>query len=276
MTRKSTSPKSAKTPDAVAIRQVDVTVVCATMPGRENVLPNAIKSVQDGILLPKAIRVVRNLPAGSPMPRSPQCDAGWKRNTGAATAETEWLAFIDDDNVWLPNYLLVLWPLMDSGDYDVVYGFDHGITVRDPSGVGTGWHEQYMRVDITGMPPNEQLKYLGAKGWGVIDSNACVRTDVFREVGGFAVDWDGAAFTSTGLVAEDQDLWTRIALMGGRIGCAPVDCWEYRGRGKFVRNRSRLGSEDALGVEDLFPSRVSVCDLAVSPDSEVDQRASEV
>ena len=236
-----------------ALRQVDVTVVCATMPGRENVLPNAINSVQRGIILPKAIRVVGSLPAGTGPAPCPQCDAGWKRNTGAATAETEWLAFIDDDNIWLPNYLLALWPLMASGDYDVVYGFDRGIDVKDPSALSSGWHENYMRVDITGMPLNETLKYLGAKGWGVVDSNACVRTDVFRKVGGFAVDWDGTAFASTGLAAEDQDLWTRIALDGGRFGCAPLDCWEYRGRGKFVRQRSKLGSEDAFGVEDLFP-----------------------
>ena len=245
----------------IAARQVDVTVICATMPGRENVLPNAIRSVQEGILLPKAIRVVTSLPGF--LPPCPQCDAGWKRNTGAATAETTWLAFIDDDNVWLPNYLYELWPLMNSGEYDVVYGFDKGITIRDPSGYGVGWNEQYMRVDITGMPLNETLKYLGAKGWGVVDSNACVRTDVFREVKGFAVDWNGTAFASTGLIAEDQDLWTRIALAGGRFGCAPVECWEYRGRGKFVRSRTKLGSEDTLGVEDLHHHGDSINDAAV-------------
>lgn len=273
MTKRKSRTTKGKNVNPLRHRQVDVTVVIATMSGRENVLPNAIRSVQEGILLPKAIKVVDRLPAGFVHPGVGQLDAGWKRNTGVATAETEWLAFLDDDNVWLPNYLFTLWPMMESGRYDVVYGWDKGIHVDDPSGYGMGWDECYLREDVEGLPLKELLWKLGGRGYGVIDTNACVRTSLFREVGGFAVDWNGAVFASTGCVAEDQDLWCRIALRGGRFGCSRVVSWQYRGRGKFVRQRSRMGTEmETMGVEDFARLRgddVGFVDLAqVHPDEE--------
>jgi len=68
-----------------------------------------------------------NLPAGEdrviPI-RLPYNTGFWirPRNVGLMVARGKYIAYLDDDNVYLPNHLQALYDAITSGDYDVVYG----------------------------------------------------------------------------------------------------------------------------------------------------------
>ena len=100
------------------------------------------------------------------------------RNAGAHASSGEYLAFIDDDDEWMPTKLAQSVPLLDAEpDCSLVYSFA-------------------LRVDLNGllMPAAEArpdgaesptMKEMLAHPWNVVPSQFVVRRDVFERCGGF-------------------------------------------------------------------------------------------
>lgn len=118
------------------------------------------------------------------------------RNRLAGLAQTEWMAFLDDDDILYPDYFESLVPLFDGAD--VVYG----------------WCDEVGHVSNINRKFDSRLLRIG----NFIPVTACVRTDTFRKVGGFP---DGIAY-------EDWGLWLRILDAGGTFRCYERPLWAYR------------------------------------------------
>lgn len=115
------------------------------------------------------------------------------RNAGLGAAASEWVAFCDDDDLWAPTKLAA----------------QHASLRRDPrchwSCVGAVWVDARLRPIAAQRPPGTEdlLRRLLVEnvipGGG---SGVVMRTELLRELGGFATEAD---------VADDWDLWIRLA-----------------------------------------------------------------
>lgn len=118
---------------------------------------------------------------------------GGARNAGAEHAAGEWLAFLDDDDEWLPGYLRAVQAHIDACGLDVlctdlVYCYGDGSEKPGKRACDRLTAEQF----LTSNP-------------GLIGSNLVIRRTLYAAVGGF---------DETILCAEDNDFGIRLSLHG--------------------------------------------------------------
>jgi hypothetical protein len=119
------------------------------------------------------------------------------RNTGAAAARGEWLAFVDDDDLWAPRKLeRQVARIRERPDAALIHT-DHLLLVD-----GT------LRAGLR-LLPRERVpsgNVLGPLFLGnfVVVSSVMLRRDAFERAGGFV----------KGEIPEDYDLWLRVARFG--------------------------------------------------------------
>jgi glycosyltransferase involved in cell wall biosynthesis len=168
----------------------------------------AVVVVDDGSAVPVAvpndgeqdIRTVRNA-------RSEGVSGA--RNRGLAQVATRWVAFLDDDDVWLPGHLeQVTAAIADAerGGRDVGLGYAPVVVcgaARD------------LRNTIAAHPPEDLARTL--HGGNVLPTPSCVvvRADLVRAAGGF---------DATLTVSADWDLWLGVArqVPGAAAGTEPT------------------------------------------------------
>jgi glycosyltransferase involved in cell wall biosynthesis len=121
------------------------------------------------------------------------------RNRAVGCCDTEWLAFLDDDDEWLPRHVETL--VANSGGADVVYT---DCEVR-------GEHTNDLVVNID-FDPFRLLRF------NFIPVTTLVRRSAFLEAGGF----DPADRY------EDWELWKRLARLGAAFTHVPETTWVYR------------------------------------------------
>lgn len=169
-----------------------IAVITPTIPGRESVLAECEASVTAaGLVHLIGVDGKREGPAAV-------------RNRLVELVQTEWVLFLDDDDLLRADYAQVVAPHLPAADM-----------------VWTGW-------DLQGAddPQPVPLDPFLLSWRNIIPVTACVRTAVFRAVGGFNV--------RAGL--EDHDLWCRIMLAWDaerhtpayRMVYVPVPAWTYR------------------------------------------------
>ena len=166
-----------------------VTVVTASLPERTARLAEACASVAAQTVPPVAHLVgidhARNGPERI-------------RNALVAAAGSEWVAFLDDDDVLYPHHVERL--LAASADIDVVYPY------CDVAGRG-GWS------------PNQGFDASALRQYNFIPVTALVRRSSFLAVGGFSEQTHPV---------EDWHLWRRMLDDGARFRCVPERTWLYR------------------------------------------------
>ena len=121
-----------------------------------------------------------------------------QRNALLKSVETEWIAVLDDDDTFDPNYLEVMAQHFDEADvvYSYCRGYQHAFGPFDPERLQT---ENY------------------------IDGEACIRTEALRAVGGYPVSD----------IVEDWQLWKIMVAAGCRFVCVPE---VLRTHGRAERN----------------------------------------
>jgi hypothetical protein len=137
-----------------------------------------------------------------------------------------WLAFLDDDNEWAPDYLERQLALAEAHpDAAVVYcraRCHDARTGRDTVMPAAIWEERVFRHLVT--------------GWIPVVSGALLRRSALTEVGG--LDEELAA-------SEDRDLWLRLALRTNFAGTADVLVMRHEHPGARLSRRYALLVRDA-------------------------------
>lgn len=132
-----------------------------------------------------AIRIVVNSRAAG---------ASGARNQGAEVAQGSWLAFLDDDDEWLPEYLAQAVDRMIASDLDAIctdLAFEWLVGSGKPG-----------KPACEVLAPEEFL----TRNPGLVGSNLIIRRSLFLDLGGFD---ESLPF------AEDMDFGLRLALRGG-------------------------------------------------------------
>lgn len=123
------------------------------------------------------------------------------RNRALAGAETEWVAFLDDDDRFLPHHLGTLLDAAEQTGADVIYSLP---LVLDPAG------NQIPRQHDWGGGPVFDPDYLRRKAH--IQTTSLVRTEWAKKVGGFVFIQDG-----TGAVNDDHGFYLRLLDAGAKF-----------------------------------------------------------
>ncbi len=143
------------------------------------------------------------------------------RNSGIRSARGTYLAFLDGDDVWFPEYLGSQIDFLTSNAFDFVYAdaLLFGANVR--------------REKFTKNAPSRgavSVKSLISGNCNVLTSGTVVRRDSVIEVGGFDEDLPRIGM-------EDFDLWIRLLRSGVSAGYQTKTLLKYR-----VRQSSLSGS----------------------------------
>lgn len=101
----------------------DITVVIPTVPTRKHLLERAMRSAQDQLHQPVAIAVALDTKGEG---------ATATRTRGLAMVQTEWTAFLDDDDEFMPEHLQALMMHQETTGADLVFPWFDVIGGRDP------------------------------------------------------------------------------------------------------------------------------------------------
>ena len=164
--------------------------------------------------------------------------AGAARNTAAAAARSEWLLFLDDDNVLFPDAVARMVRAARFSGADCVPAASIRFFGDDDPRTDTESH---------GTP----IRFLGAaRFWNCIrnvagDTCALVRRDAFRTAGGFPEEY--------GVWRQDACFFNRLIRSGHRVEPMPDPAYYYR-RGGWTSAKSRNRSaEEASQARALAP-----------------------
>jgi glycosyltransferase involved in cell wall biosynthesis len=202
-------------PGGGEVKNADVSVVIPVYNG-ERYLAEAVRSVLNQSLAPAEIIVVddgstdgsgpmaQKLAAEYPLVRvisQPNAGVGAARNKGAAESTGAWLAFLDSDDLWLPNKLELQSQSIALDAACVVIGGPMQYT----SGVGS----------LNACVGESNLEHVqeairAAKLMPFPISSAVVKREAFECVGGF----DTTLHRSVPGLVEDIDLIARLASLG--------------------------------------------------------------
>ncbi|MCF7807269.1 MAG: glycosyltransferase [Candidatus Marinimicrobia bacterium] len=167
------------------------------------------------------------------------------RNIGAQAAKSDWIAFCDEDDYWLPEKLKRQFFAINKHALDVSltggYNIDeHGMRISSE------WTE--LRTE------DEMKKALFLRNFQHVNSNIVIRKDLFEQIGGF----DAAMVR-----CHDYELLFRLIDAKARMHSIPDELVVYR-----VHNKSTTMTQNIELVEQHY-SKYFEKILSVSPELEL-------
>jgi glycosyltransferase involved in cell wall biosynthesis len=133
--------------------------------------------------------------------RQPNQGAGAARNAGIRVARGEFIAFLDGDDVWLPEFLSAQINLINSDDgYDLVYA--------DAANINGSGVSRLTNMDFNPSAGLVTAESLITAQCNVVTSSVVARRKLIVEVGLFDEEFPNS---------QDFDLWLRLAKEGARM-----------------------------------------------------------
>ena len=174
-----------------------ITVVIPTIPPRQPLLARAVASVNRQTLRPYDVIVCGD---------ANRSGAAITRQAGLNLVETEWVAFLDDDDEFMPGHLEALAAAARSAGADYVYSWYEVVGGTDP------------RTEEFGLPWNPSQPRQTT-------ITTLVRTGLAREVGGFLADEDEDLRSPDRHYAGEDWRFTQRMNQQGKIYHLPVKTW---------------------------------------------------
>lgn len=190
-----------------------VAVLTPSLPGREALLAEAIGSVVDQTLRPDTHLIAID---------HQRLGIGEQLNRLVRATDAEWLARLDDDDLFDPGHLATL--VGSAGSADVVYSFCR-VEPR-PGPDGTPSPPEVLGVWWT---PNQPFDAGALRRSNYIPATTLIRRSLWERIGG----WSRTAPPPEG-AGEDWDFWLRALDAGARFVCVPEVTWSYRYHGANV------------------------------------------
>ncbi len=193
-----------------------ITVLTVTIPGRERLLIENVASVYAQTVPVARHLIVAHLAATNLEERiQPQVQYSATKNDMLRAATTEWVAVLNDDDIWLPHHVETVLPRLE--DSDVLYTWEAG--GNKPC------------IDCSDWTQEQLIETFRTDNF--LDGNCLIRRSLLEQVGGFPTDWvgpgpwQGGHYRGTVARFEDWALWQRLAPLGARFRCVPVETWVY-------------------------------------------------
>lgn len=177
-----------------------ITVCIPTLPTRAHLLTRALRSVQAQTLRPDAVVVVEDTEGRG---------AAHTRNRALERVETDLVAFLDDDDEFLPLHLQELTDLQRISGADLVYPWFEVFGDRDPLGA-------------FGQP----FDPVGIRTANYVPVTVLARTSSIRAAGGFRNKYD------TGPSCEDWNCWLSMLDNGCHFVHLPLRTWVWHREGQ--------------------------------------------
>lgn len=152
------------------------------------------------------------------------------RNVGIMVARSEYLAFLDDDNVYLPNHIEALYNEIQSSDYDMVYG-DREYKSLNPN------ETKFMGT----MSFDYDLKKL-KKGNYIDISDVMITMQFMNKIGFFDINWNRKA---------DWLFAYRVGEYDGRVKHVKEVITEYWWHTDNIGQKHPLGGKFIHSAKDL-------------------------
>lgn len=201
-----------------------VGVAIPSIPPRAEMLERALRSVTRQTWPPDQIAVSIDHHA---------IGASANRNKALDAIDTEWVAFLDDDDEFLPPHLEKLAVCAQRSSADLVYSWFDGINTdffRIPSEA-----DPDVLVTPEGVPWSPHVEHcLRVTSGNFIPITVLARTSLVKEVGGF-VDQGKPGEFPTG---EDYTLWLRLLEAGAKFVHLPERTWRWNGHMAHTSGRS--------------------------------------
>ncbi len=215
-------------PKTIDLTQPDVLVVIPTLKGREDLLKWAVASIREDVL--------RVVVAGAIEVDLGGLGPAVTRNravvqTMNAGVRPKWIAFLDDDDEFLPDHLAKLVEHAEATGADVVYPwFELNVNGRVENSKGDNL------LLIHGKPAfGQQFDPTGLDVNNFIPITTLVRADLFVQVGGFpevnSPEWPHPD-------NEDWALWLRLRDAGAVFSHLPERTWVWHWHGKNTSGRA--------------------------------------
>lgn len=169
--------------------------------------------------------------------------AGAARNLGIEEARGELLAFLDGDDVWLPEYLAAQVEFLVENNYDLVYS--DALIFGGSAGDGQNF---MLNAPSTGEANFESLLDFRCN---VITSGTVVRKAKVIEAG---------LFERERIRAHDFVLWLKIARVGGKIGYQRRVLLKYRVRLESLTGNSIQNIQREIDVFRRIPGMFELND----------------
>jgi cellulose synthase/poly-beta-1,6-N-acetylglucosamine synthase-like glycosyltransferase len=182
---------------------IPVTVCIPTISTRSDKLVRALLSIHTQTVIPNNIIVSYD---------SDLCahrvGATGNRNNALNQVETEYVAFIDDDDIMYPHHLETLYNKIVETKVDLVYPT---FVIRHGGGYIIP-RKDYYREDMT-------FNYDELMKQNYIPITVMAKTKVLQDLGGFE--------NIDGVVGEDWGMWMKLHRSGHTLLHVPVETWEY-------------------------------------------------
>jgi glycosyltransferase involved in cell wall biosynthesis len=162
------------------IRGSDVTVVIPTIDGREELLNRALRSVETQQVRPAKIVVQLD---------RDRLGAAQTRNAALEHVTTEWVAWLDDDDEFLPNHVKVCVRAANAHrDAGLIFTYPEIIGGDDPLACISD-DDRWIQSPIHVPFGPKQRNYLRWRG-NFIPVTYLVKTQLVRDVGGFPLPYE--------------------------------------------------------------------------------------
>ena len=165
------------------------------------------------------------------------------RNDGILVAKGKYIAFLDADDIWIPEYLETMKNLIDDHPDAVFYAGGH--SWKYPDGIET---RRILPI------PRGYINYINTtmdyKGLGIITSWIIYDRKTLVDVGLFKTDY---------IIGEDADLAARMALAGKVV-------YEPKNLGTYMAELPGSLCKYSSGFEIPVPGEPELCNVEQKPD----------